>query len=264
MKIILVPLQSNVLERTNYVKPLEGKVAVVTGGSRGIGAEIAKALARNGAQVAINYCNSSERADGIVQEIEQEGGIIFAYKADVMHADHVHNFIEEVIKRYGQIDILINNAGITKDRTFRKMSLEEWEEVINVNLNSVYKTTSEVINHMLEKKYGRIINISSIIGQSGGFGQTNYAASKAGLLGFTKSLALETAKSGITVNAICPGFIETEMVAAMPENVKQSIISKVPMKRLGKTDEVAEAVLFLINSNYITGQEINVNGGLYM
>jgi acetoacetyl-CoA reductase len=260
----MVHLQPNVLEETNVVKPLEGKVAVVTGGSRGIGAEIAKVLARNGALVAINYQNSSERADAIVHEIEQEGGTAFAFKADVMMAENVHKFIEEVINRYGQIDILINNAGITRDKTFRKMSIEEWEEVIDVNLNSVYKTTSAVINHMLEKKYGRIINISSIIGQSGGFGQTNYSASKAGLLGFTKSLALETAKNGITVNAICPGFIETEMVAAMPENVKQSIIAKVPMQRLGQTDEVADTVLFLIKSSYITGQEINVNGGLYM
>ena len=260
----MVHLQSNVLEKANDVKPLIGKVAVVTGGSRGIGAEIAKVLARNGALVAINYQSSSERADAIVHEIEQEGGTAFAFKADVMVADNVHNFIEEVIKRYGQIDILINNAGITRDKTFRKMSIEEWEEVINVNLNSVYKTTSEVINYMLDKKYGRIINISSIIGQSGGFGQTNYSASKAGLLGFTKSLALETARNGITVNAICPGFIETEMVAAMPENVKQPIIAKVPMQRLGQVDEVADTVLFLIKSSYITGQEINVNGGLYM
>ena len=260
----MVQLQSEVLEKVEQVKPLEGKVAVVTGGSRGIGAEIAKVLARNGAKVAINYQSSFEKADGIIRDIEQEGGTAFAFKADVMAADDIHKFIEEVIKRYGQIDILINNAGITRDKTFRKMLVEEWEEVINVNLNSVYKTTSEVINHMIEQKYGRIINISSIIGQSGGFGQTNYAASKAGLLGFTKSLALETAKNGITVNAVCPGFIETEMVAAMPENVKQSIIAKVPMQRLGHTDEVAEAVLFLINSSYITGQEINVNGGLYM
>ncbi|MBK3494134.1 3-oxoacyl-[acyl-carrier-protein] reductase [Viridibacillus sp. YIM B01967] len=260
----MVHLQPNVLERTNYVKPLEGKVAVVTGGSRGIGAEIAKVLARNGARVAINYQNSSDKANAIVNEIEQEGGTSFAFKADVMVADNVHKFIEEVLERYGKIDILINNAGITRDRTFRKMKLEEWEEVIDVNLNSVFKTTSEVINHMLEQKSGRIINISSIIGQAGGFGQTNYAASKAGLLGFTKSLALETAKNGITVNAICPGFIETEMVAAMPEDVKDSIIAKVPMRRLGQTDEVADTVLFLINSSYITGQEINVNGGLYM
>ena len=260
----MVHLQPNVIEKVDYVTPLEGKVAVVTGGSRGIGAEIAKVLAKNGAKVAINYQNSSEKADEIVHAIEQEGGTAFAYKADVMMADNVHKFIEEVIKHYGQIDILINNAGITRDKTFRKMSIEEWEEVINVNLNSVFKTTSEVINHMLEQKYGRIINISSIIGQSGGFGQTNYSASKAGLLGFTKSLALETAKNGITVNAICPGFIETEMVAAMPENVKESIIAKVPMRRLGQTDEIANTVLFLIKSNYITGQEINVNGGLYM
>jgi acetoacetyl-CoA reductase len=260
----MIHLQPDVLEKTKYVKPLEGQVAVVTGGSRGIGAEIAKVLARNGASVAINFQNSLEKADAIVHEIEQEGGTAFAFKADVMDAENVHKFIEEVINRYGQIDILINNAGITRDKTFKKMSIEEWEEVINVNLNSVYKTTSEVIHHMLEKKYGRIINISSIIGQSGGFGQTNYSASKAGLLGFTKSLALETAKSGITVNAICPGFIETEMVAAMPENVKQSIIAKVPMQRLGQTDEVADTVLFLIKSSYITGQEVNVNGGLYM
>lgn len=260
----MVHLQSDVLEKVDYIKPLKGKVAVVTGGSRGIGAEIAKVLARNGALVAINYQNSSEKADGIVHNIEQEGGTAFAFKADVMVADDIQKFIKEVIKRYGQIDILINNAGITRDKTFRKMSIEEWEEVINVNLNSVFKTTSEVINHMLEQKYGRIINISSIIGQSGGFGQTNYSASKAGLLGFTKSLALETAKNGITVNAVCPGFIETEMVAAMPENVKESIVAKVPMRRLGQTDEVADTVLFLIKSSYITGQEINVNGGLYM
>lgn len=260
----MVHLQSDVLEQAAYVKPLQGKVAIVTGGSRGIGAEIAKVLARNGALVAINYQNSSEKADRIVRDIEQEGGTAFSFKADVMVAEDVHKFIEEVIKRYGQIDILINNAGITRDKTFRKMSMEEWEQVIDVNLNSVFKTTSEVINHMIEKKYGRIINISSIIGQSGGFGQTNYSASKAGLLGFTKSLALETAKNGITVNAVCPGFIETEMVAAMPENVKDSIIAKVPMQRLGQTEEVADTVLFLIKSSYITGQEINVNGGLYM
>jgi acetoacetyl-CoA reductase len=158
----------------------------------------------------------------------------------------------------------VNNAGITRDRTFRKLSNDEWNEVIDVNLNSVFYTTSEVINHMLEQKYGRIINISSIIGQAGGFGQSNYAASKAGLIGLTKSLALETARSGITVNAVCPGFIETEMVGEMPDNVKESIISKIPMQRLGQTDEIAEAVLFLAQATYITGQSINVNGGLYM
>lgn len=245
-------------------KPLEGKVAVVTGGSRGIGATIAKVLAKNGAYVAINYQTSIDRAEAVVKEIEDQGGISFAIKSDVSKPDDVKSLMEEVKNRYGKIDILINNAGITRDRTFRKLSNEEWSEVIDVNLSSVFYTTSEVINHMLEQGYGRIINISSIIGQVGGFGQSNYAASKAGIIGLTKSLALETAKNGITVNAVCPGFIETEMVGEMPENVLENIISKIPMKRLGQTDEIAEAVLFLIQANYITGQSINVNGGLYM
>lgn len=245
-------------------KPLEGKVAVVTGGSRGIGATIAKVLAKNGAYVAINYQTRIDRAEAVVKEIEDQGGISFAIKSDVSKPDDVKNLIEEVKNRYGKIDILINNAGITRDRTFRKLSNEDWNDVIDVNLSSVFYTTSEVINHMLEQGYGRIINISSIIGQAGGFGQSNYAASKAGIIGLTKSLALETAKNGITVNAVCPGFIETEMVGEMPENVIENIISKIPMKRLGQTDEIAEAVLFLIQANYITGQSINVNGGLYM
>ena len=199
-----------------------------------------------------------------MQEIEQEGGSVLAIQADVSIEEDSQQLVEEVLNRFGKIDILVNNAGVTRDRTFRKMSKQEWDQVININLNSVFNTTSAVINHMLEQKSGRIINISSIIGQAGGFGQTNYAASKAGLLGFTKSLALETARNGITVNAICPGFIETEMVAAMPENVKDAIVAKVPVQRLGRTSEIAEAVLFLAQASYITGQEINVNGGLYM
>ena len=245
-------------------KPLEGKVAIVTGGSRGIGAAIAKLLAKNGAYVAINYQSRCDSAEAVVNEIEELGGTSCAFKSDVSKPEDVKNLMEEVINRFGKVDILVNNAGITRDRTFRKLSNEAWNEVIDVNLNSVFYTTSAVINHMLEENFGRIINISSIIGQAGGFGQTNYSASKAGIIGLTKSLALETAKSGITVNAVCPGFIETEMVGEMPENVKESIVSKIPMKRLGQTEEIAEAVLFLIQANYITGQTINVNGGLYM
>ncbi|PIC63035.1 3-oxoacyl-[acyl-carrier-protein] reductase [Sporosarcina sp. P13] len=244
--------------------PLKGKVAVVTGGSRGIGSAIAKLLAKNGAQVAFTYQFDDTSAGNVVTEIENDGGLTYASQVNVSEIKEVNSCLEEVIKRYGKIDILVNNAGITRDRSFRNMSQEEWNEVINVNLNSVFNTTSAVINQMITQKFGRIINIGSIIGQSGGFGQTNYAASKAGLVGFTKSLALETAKNGITVNAICPGFIETEMVAEMPDAIRDSIISKVPMKRLGHVDEIAEAVLFLAQSNYITGQEINVNGGLYM
>ncbi|GGA40282.1 3-oxoacyl-[acyl-carrier-protein] reductase [Psychrobacillus lasiicapitis] len=260
----MTKLQTTVLEQTNPLKPLAGKVAVVTGASRGIGAEIAKALAKNGAQVVGNYLSSTLDMENVMQEIEQEGGSLFAIQADISIEEDSQKLIEEVLNRFGKIDILINNAGVTRDRTFRKMSKQEWDQVININLNSVFNTTSAVINHMLEQKSGRIINISSIIGQAGGFGQTNYSASKAGLLGFTKSLALETARNGITVNAICPGFIETEMVAAMPENVKDAIVAKVPVQRLGRTSEIAEAVLFLAQASYITGQEINVNGGLYM
>lgn len=243
---------------------LNGKVAIVTGGSRGIGAEIAKKLAKKGAQVVINYKSSADHANAIVKEIEHSGGSAYAICSDISNTEDVRDFIEEVKSRYGKIDILVNNAGITRDRTFRNLSEEEWNEVIDVNLNSVFLTTSAVINQMLEQKYGRIINISSVIGQTGGFGQTNYAASKAGLIGFTKSLALETATSGVTVNAILPGFIDTEMVQQVPENILNNIISTIPMRRLGQTDEIADAVLFLTQASYMTGQSLHVNGGLYM
>ncbi|AOV07517.1 3-oxoacyl-[acyl-carrier-protein] reductase [Sporosarcina ureilytica] len=251
-------------ESKAIVKPLEGKVAIVTGGSRGIGAAIAKELADKGAHVAINYQSRSDAADEVIKDIEENEGSAIAVKADVSNAQDIAQFMEEVKNRFGKIDILVNNAGITRDRTFRRLSEEEWNEVINVNLNSVYNTTSAVINHMLEQKSGRVINISSIIGQAGGFGQTNYAAAKAGMIGFTKSLALETARNGITVNAVCPGFIGTEMVQAMPEDVLAKVVAKVPMQRLGTPKEIAEAVVFLAQADYITGQTINVNGGLYM
>ncbi|MGM7636393.1 3-oxoacyl-[acyl-carrier-protein] reductase [Bacillus sp. Hm123] len=243
---------------------LKGKVVIVTGGSRGIGATIAKELAKKGANVVINYNSSSDAAKAVVEDIEGFGGSAVAFKANVASLEESQQLIEETKKQFGKIDILVNNAGITKDRSFKKLSEEEWYDVININLNSIYHTTSAVIHTMLEQKYGRIINISSIVGQAGAFGQTNYSASKAGMIGFTKSLALETAKNGITVNAICPGYIETEMSAAIPDNILEQIVSKIPMKRLGKTSEVAEAVLFLANSDYITGQCINVNGGAYM
>ena len=165
---------------------------------------------------------------------------------------------------FGKIDILVNNAGITRDKTFKKMSFEEWHKVIDTNLSSVFNTCKIALPSMLEQKYGRIINISSVIGQAGGFGQTNYAAAKAGLVGFSKSLALETAKGGVTVNCICPGYIATEMVKAMPENVREAIIAMVPMKKLGEPDEIAKGVVFICESEYMTGQCLNLNGGLYM
>lgn len=251
----------NTLEDTYGLKD---KVVIVTGSSKGIGAQIAKEFAKKGAKVVINYNASSQAAEGVVDEITQAGGTAIACKANVSNIEEAQSLIEKTKNEFGRIDILINNAGITRDRTFRKLSAAEWNEVINVNLNSVYHTTSAVINTMLEQKYGRVINISSIVGQAGAFGQTNYAAAKAGLIGFTKSLALETAKNGITVNAICPGYILTEMTAEIPENVMEQIVSKIPMKRLGTTTEIAEACLFLAKSDYITGQCINVNGGVYM
>ncbi|NLY79798.1 MAG: 3-oxoacyl-ACP reductase FabG [Lysinibacillus sp.] len=253
------------VEKVNPLKPLEGKVAIVTGASRGIGAEIAKALARNGATVVGTYNSNPASIEEVGKVIAEEGaGTFHAIQADVSVAEDTERLATEVVEKFGKIDILINNAGITKDRTFRKMTKEEWDAVINVNLSGIFNATKAVINHMLEQQYGRIISIRSIVGQAGAFGQTNYAASKAGILGFTKSLALETASKGITVNAVCPGYIGTEMVAAMPEEVLQNIVSQVPMKRLGKPSEVAQAVLYLIQADFVTGQAISVNGGLYM
>ncbi|MEH7120663.1 SDR family oxidoreductase, partial [Neobacillus vireti] len=181
------------------------------------------------------------------------------------NTDDAAHLVQEAIDHFGRVDILVNNAGITRDSTFKKLSSEDWRKVIDVNLNSVYNTTSAALPHLLESDAGRIINISSIIGQAGGFGQTNYAAAKAGLIGYTKSLALELAKTNVTVNAICPGFIGTEMVQAIPEKVLAGIVEKVPQKRLGKPEEVARGVAFLCkDGDYITGQQLNINGGLYM
>lgn len=243
---------------------LAGKIAVVTGGSRGIGAAIAKGLGREGATVVINYNHSQEQAQAVVEEIEAVGGSATALQADISEAEPTKEFIEKVLEQFGRIDILVNNAGITRDKSFKKMSFEEWHKVIDTNLSSAFNTCKIALPSMLEQKYGRIINISSVIGQSGGFGQTNYAAAKAGLIGFTKSLALETARAGITVNCICPGYIATEMVAAMPEKVLDAITAQVPMKKLGDPEEVSKGVLFVCESEYMTGQCLNLNGGLYM
>ncbi|MED3726804.1 acetoacetyl-CoA reductase [Priestia filamentosa] len=244
---------------------LQGKVAVVTGGSKGIGAAISKELAKNGVKVVVNYNSNKESAEEIVKQIEAEGGAAVAIGADVSYSEQAKRLIEETKEAFGQLDILVNNAGITRDRTFKKLGEEDWRKVIDVNLNSVYNTTSAALTYLLESEGGRVINISSIIGQAGGFGQTNYAAAKAGLLGFTKSLALELARTGVTVNSICPGFIETEMVMAMPENVREQVISKIPARRLGHSEEIARGVLYLCQDGaYITGQELSINGGLYM
>ncbi|MGO4889068.1 3-oxoacyl-ACP reductase [Anaerobacillus sp. MEB173] len=244
---------------------LQGKVAIVTGGAVGIGAAITKELAQNGVKVVINYNSSSQAAESLVASIKENGGEALAVQADVSNSDQAAKLVSAAVDTYGQLDILVNNAGITRDRSFKKLSEEDWRKVIDVNLNSVYNTVSPALAHISQSDAGRIISISSIIGQAGGFGQTNYAAAKAGMIGFTKSLALELAKSSVTVNAICPGFIETSMVAEIPENVLEQIVAKIPQKRLGQAEEIAKGVLFLCKDGaYITGQQLNINGGLYM
>ncbi|MED4226555.1 acetoacetyl-CoA reductase [Neobacillus cucumis] len=244
---------------------LNNKVAIVTGGNRGIGAAISKELAKNGIKVVINYNSRSELAEKVVAEIKEIGSEAYAVQADVSKIADAEKLIKEAVNHFGGLDILVNNAGITRDKSFKKLSEEDWRTVIDVNLNSVYNTTSFALPHLLESDAGRIINISSIIGQAGGFGQTNYAAAKAGMIGYTKSLALELAKSGVTVNAIAPGFIDTEMVQAIPENIRESIVAKVPQRRFGQPDEIAKGVIYLCkDGDYITGQQLNINGGLYM
>jgi acetoacetyl-CoA reductase len=245
---------------------LQGKTAIVTGASRGIGKAIALELAVHGANVVVNYHNHKEQADEVVRLIEAKGGLAFAQRADVTRKEEVKALVGETEASWpGSLAILINNAGITADRTLKNMGDADWHKVIEVNLHGTYNTTAAALPVLMARSFGRIINISSVIGQSGGFGQTNYAASKAGLVGFTKSLALETARHNITVNAVCPGFVETEMVQAMPKEVLGKLIDKIPLRRLARTDEVAHLVRFLVmEGDYITGQQFNINGGLYV
>ncbi len=240
------------------------KTVLVTGGSRGIGAAISLELGRKEYNVIVNYNTKVDEANAIVDQIIKQGGNAIAIQANIAIPEDSQRLFQEIESKYGQVDILVNNAGITRDKSFRKMQKNEWDEVINTNLSSAYNTSQLAIHKMIENKYGRIINISSVIGQSGGFGQTNYAAAKAGLIGFSKSLALETAKYGVTVNCICPGFIKTEMVAAMPTEVLANIVSKIPAASLGSTADIAKGVAFLVDAPYITGQCLNINGGLYM
>jgi 3-oxoacyl-(acyl-carrier-protein) reductase len=244
---------------------LKGRACLVTGGSRGIGRAIALELGQRGASVAVGFVNNEEAAKQVADEIATHGGTAFAFGCDVQDAEAVEAAVASVVERFGKIDALVNNAGITRDRSLAKMSPEEWDAVIQTNLTSVFRMTSRVLPYMVEAGYGRIVNISSVIGLHGNFGQANYAAAKAGIVGFTKSAALELARKGVTVNAIAPGFIETEMIAAMPEEVREKILAKIPMGRFGKPEEIAQAAAYLISSggDYITGQVLAIDGGLY-
>jgi NAD(P)-dependent dehydrogenase (short-subunit alcohol dehydrogenase family) len=240
-------------------------VAIVTGASRGIGRAVAQELARVGARVAVNYNQAKDMADGLVEEIKKMGSDAIAVRADVSRFDDCKALVEATLSAFGQIDILINNAGINRDRTIQRMSPEEWESVIATDLNSAFYMTNLVVGQMRERGYGRIINMSSIIGQSGNIGQANYAAAKAGLIAFTKSAAQELARYNVTVNAMCPGFVETDMVNALSDDIKAALLAKIPLGRFGRPEEVATFCRYLVTEgDWITGQQLNPNGGQYM
>lgn len=248
------------------MKTLHGKVALVTGGSRGIGRAIALALADEGANIAINYFKNDDAAKEAVQMIQSRGVKAVAYKANVAHDDQNHNMIEQIRRDLGRIDILINNAGITHDKSFSKMTYEVWNDVLSINLTGQAMVTHEVLRDMVESGWGRIVFITSVVGQTGNFGQSNYAASKGGLIALCKTLAKEVARKNITVNAVAPGFIQTDMTAKVPETVLEQVRQMTPVGRLGKPEEVADAVRFLASpsSSFITGEVLNVNGGMFM
>ncbi len=246
---------------------LEGKVAVVTGAGRGLGRAIAEELADSGAQVVVNYSRSKEPAEEVVKGISNGSeDRAVAIQADVSDAEQASRLIEEAVERFGRIDILVNNAGINVDKTLKKMTPEDWDTVVQVDLNSCYYTLNAAMPHFVEQESGKIVNISSFVGQAGNFGQTNYAAAKAGIIGLTKSAALELARYNITVNAVCPGFVETDMLSGVPEDVvKEHILPRIPLRRVGSPQEVAKAVRFLVvDGDYITGETLNINGGIYM
>lgn len=242
------------------------KVALITGATRGIGKQIAINLASAGYDIAINYRSENDDLINTKREIESRNVKCLAVKGDVSNFEDTKRFVDEVIEEFGQIDVLVNNAGITKDKLILRMEKEDFESVVNVNLVGTFNVTKNVVPYMMKKRTGRIINISSVVGVSGNAGQSNYSASKAGIIGFTKSLAKELASRNILVNSIAPGFIETDMTAVLKDEVKQEIAKNIPLQRMGTSNDVANVVKFLASadSSYITGQVINVDGGMLM
>jgi 3-oxoacyl-[acyl-carrier protein] reductase len=248
------------------MKLLEGKVAIITGASRGIGKGIAEKFIEQGAKVVFTYASSEEKARAFEAELAAKGGVAKGYKSDAANFDAAQALIDQVVADFGTVDILVNNAGITRDTLLLRMSEDQWDEVMRVNLKSVFNLTKAVIKPMLKARSGSIINMSSVVGVKGNAGQANYAASKAGIIGFTKSVAAELGSRNIRCNAIAPGFIETEMTGALDEKTVQEWRNAIPLKRGGSTEDVAQATLFLASemSSYITGQTLHVCGGMLM
>ncbi len=245
---------------------LKEKNVLVTGGSRGIGAAIAFEFAKKGANIALNYAGSQQAAEDTKKAIEEEGVTCRIYQADVSELTQVEEMVKAIESEMGQIDILVNNAGITRDSLFMRMKESDWDDVIATNLKGVYNCSKSIIRAMIKQKSGKIINITSVVGLSGNIGQANYSASKAGVIGLTKSLALELASRNIQVNAVAPGYIETSMTDSIPDSLKEEMIKKIPAGKIGRPEDIANAVVFLASdeANYITGQVLSVNGGMYL
>jgi 3-oxoacyl-[acyl-carrier protein] reductase len=245
---------------------LEGKVALVTGASRGIGREVALELAREGANVAVNYAGSEAKAAAVAEEIRSLGREAVVIQADVSDADSVEGMVKQTIEAFGRLDILVNNAGITKDNLLMRMKESDWDEVININLKGVFLCTKAVTRQMMKQRSGRIINMSSIVGVSGNPGQANYVAAKSGVIGLTKTTAKELASRGITVNAVAPGFITTDMTDKLNEETKNEMLKQIPLARLGEPIDIARTVVFLASedSRYMTGQTLHIDGGMVM
>lgn len=245
---------------------LSGKVALVTGGSRGIGKSISLALAEGGADILLNYARSDKQADEVKREIEAMGRKCVTVRADVSRYEQAQMLGKAVTNHFGKLDILINNAGVNRDRTLRRMTVEQWNEVIQTNLSSLFNCTKAVVETMVAQNGGAIVSVSSIIGEMGNIGQANYAATKAGIMGFTKTMARELAPNNIRVNAIAPGFIETDMLGTVPEDIRKQILTQIPLNRFGTPEEIALAVLYLCSpaASWITGITLRMNGGHYI
>jgi acetoacetyl-CoA reductase len=245
---------------------IEQRVAIVTGGTRGIGAAITTALARSGVHVAAGYSRNRSAAEDLASKLSADGASVSVHQGNVGVPEDCQRVVDEVLAATGRVDYLVNNAGITLDKTMRRMTVEDWHAVLRINLSGTFYMSKAVLEHMLERQFGRIVNISSVVGQKGNVGQVNYAASKSGLFGLTRSLALEVARKGITVNCVAPGYIETEMAAAIPANVAERIVAGIPVGRIGQAHDIARAVQFLVDNDagYITGSVISVNGGMDM